>query len=42
MHYLMLTTLTTLPGETSQQARKRAYDLLADDPSFCGEGGRFG
>ena len=43
MHYLMLITLTMLPGETSQQARNRAHDLLVDDPSFVGEGGgRFG
>jgi hypothetical protein len=42
MHYLMLTTLTMEPGETSPAARNRTYGLLADDPSFCGEGGRFG
>jgi len=42
MHYLMLITLAMEPGETSQDARDRTYGLLADDPSFCGEGGRFG
>ena len=42
MHYLMLITLTMLPGETSQHARERAYFLLQEDRSFCGDGGRFG
>src|SRR5262249_14998085 len=43
MHYLMLITLATEPGETSEQARHRAYGLLVDDTSFVGEGGgRFG
>ena len=42
MHYLMLITLTMLPGETSPQARERAYSLLLEDQSFCGDGGRFG
>jgi hypothetical protein len=42
MHYLMLITLSMLPGENSQQARERAFSLLQDDPSFCGDGGRFG
>jgi hypothetical protein len=43
MHYLMLITFEMLPGELSQQARKRALGLLQEDQSFCGEGGgRFG
>ena len=42
MHSLMLITLTMLPGETAQQARERAYGLLLEDRSFCGDGGRFG
>jgi hypothetical protein len=42
MHYLMLITLTMLPGETSEQGRNRAFDLLQEDRSFCGDGGRFG
>lgn len=41
MHYLMLATLTALAGETSAEARDRVYDQLLDDPSFCGDGGRF-
>lgn len=43
MHYLMLITLTMPPGEDSQPARDRAFGLLQEDSSFCGEGGgRFG
>lgn len=42
MHHLMLITLATEPGETSQEARDRAFFRLQDDPSFCSEGGRFG
>ncbi len=42
MHSLMLITLTMLPGETSPQARERAYGLLREARSFCGDGGRFG
>ncbi len=42
MHSLMIVTLTMLPGETSAQARQRAYRLLLEDRSFCGDGGRFG
>jgi hypothetical protein len=42
MHCFMLITLTMLPAETSEQARERAYNLLINDDSFCGEGGRFG
>ncbi len=42
MHYRMLVTLTPEPGETSLQARHRVFNLLMEDPSFCGEGGRFG
>ncbi len=41
MHYLMLVTLTILPGETSPEARERIYSQLIDDHSFCGDGGRF-
>jgi hypothetical protein len=42
MHYLMLVTLTMLPGETSPEARERVFSTLSDDNTFCGEGGRFG
>ncbi len=42
MHYLMLVTLDLLDGETSLDARQRAHDLLCEDDSFCGPGGRFG
>ena len=42
MHYLMLITLAMEPGETSEDARERAFDLLQEDRSFCGDGGRFG
>ena len=42
MHYRMLVTLAAERGETSFQARHRVFDLLMDDPSFCGDGGRFG
>jgi hypothetical protein len=42
MHYLMLITLAIEPGESSQDARDRAFATLAEDDSFCGEGGRFG
>ena len=42
MHYLMLITLAMEPGETSQNARDRAFFRLQGDPSFCGDGGRFG
>ena len=42
MHYLMFVTLTRLPGETSLDARRRVQNLLLEDDSFCGEGGRFG
>ena len=41
MHYLMLITLTMQASDTSGDARKRAQALLMEDPSFCGEGGRF-
>ncbi len=43
MHYLMLVTLTMLAGESSHDARQRAYRLLLEDDSFCRDGGgRFG
>ena len=42
MHYLMLVTLELWPDATSQDARDDAYGRLAEDSSFCGEGGRFG
>jgi hypothetical protein len=42
MHYLMLLTMTMLPGESSHDARHRAFNELLNDPSFCGDGGRFG
>jgi hypothetical protein len=31
-----------LPGETSLDARRRVQNLLQEDDSFCGQGGRFG
>jgi hypothetical protein len=42
MHHLMLVTLSLPEGGTSDDARNRAYSLLLEDSSFCGEGGRFG
>jgi hypothetical protein len=42
MHYLMLATLAMPDGATSLAARRKAYDFLLRDDSFCGEGGRFG
>ena len=42
MHYQMLVTLTFDDGDTSSGARSQAEQLLQDDPSFCGDGGRFG
>ena len=42
MHHLMLVTLDMPVGATSLEARQRAYSLLLDDNSFCGDGGRFG
>jgi hypothetical protein len=42
MHYLMLITIAMSPGTTSEDARCLAYSRLAEDDSFCGEGGRFG
>lgn len=41
MHYLMLVTITMLPGETSLEVRQRIHDELAHDETFCGDGGRF-
>jgi hypothetical protein len=41
MHYRMLVTLAQEPGETSLQVRSRVFNLLMQDPSFCGEAGRF-
>jgi len=37
----MLITLAIIAGESSQDARTRAYDRLLTDPGFCGEGRRF-
>jgi hypothetical protein len=42
MHYLMLVTLAMPNGANSLDTRKKAYDFLLADNSFCGEGGRFG
>ena len=42
MHHLMLVTLEMPDGATSSDARFRAHDLLCEDPSFAGDGGRFG
>ena len=41
MHYLMLVTITMLPGETSPEARARIHSELLEDGTFCGDGGRF-
>ncbi len=42
MHHLMLVTLSLPDGGNSEDARDSAYDLLMNDDSFVGEGGRFG
>ena len=42
MHTLLLVTLSMPEGAASENARRRAHDLLIHDDSFCGEGGRFG
>jgi len=42
MHYLMFVTLDMPNDATSLDARKRVQDILLEDDSFCGEGGRFG
>lgn len=42
MHHLMLVTLSLPDGGASEDARDSAFDLLAEDDSFCGQGGRFG
>ncbi|HVS34964.1 MAG TPA: hypothetical protein VMS17_05240 [Gemmataceae bacterium] len=42
MHYPMLVTLALEAGATSLDARSAALSQLQSDPSFCGEGGRFG
>jgi hypothetical protein len=42
MHSLMFVTLSMKPGETSLDARRRVQNLLLEDDSFCGDGGRFG
>ena len=40
MHHLMLVTLEMPDGATSSAARFRAHELLCEDPSFAGDGGR--
>ena len=42
MHYQMLVTLTLTEGDTSLDARRKAEEILQNDASFCGDGGRFG
>ena len=42
MHHLMFVTLSLPDGDNSEDARHSAYDLLMEDDSFVGEGGRFG
>ena len=42
MHHLMLVTLSLPDGGASAEARDAAFDLLSEDDSFCGKGGRFG
>jgi hypothetical protein len=42
MHYFMLVTLAMPDDATSLEARVTANDLLLNDDSFCGDGGRFG
>lgn len=39
MHYLMF---VTVEADSSKQARTTVFEALASDPTFCGEGGRFG
>jgi len=42
MHHLLLTTLEMRDNATSSEARFRAHELLSEDDSFAGNGGRFG
>ena len=42
MHHRMLITLDSPSDADSEGVRHKAYNLLANDDSFCGEGGRFG
>lgn len=42
MHFRMLITMSLPEGATSDDARQKAWQTLLNDPSFCGEGGRFG
>jgi hypothetical protein len=41
MHYRMLITLAVIGGESSLDARTRAYDHLLSEPGFAGESSRF-
>jgi hypothetical protein len=42
MHHLMLVTLELPDDATPSDARLQAHNMLCEDPSFAGEGGRFG
>jgi len=42
MHYRVLVTIDKEKCRNSEHARKHAYKQLLNDPSFVGEGGRFG
>ena len=42
MHSRLLVTCNKDTAETSQEARKYVYYTLSNDPSFAGDGGRFG
>ena len=42
MHYLMYALLDKNQAENSEDARTEVNEILSNDDSFCGEGGRFG
>jgi hypothetical protein len=42
MHHRLLITLDFPPFDDSIHVRRKLYDRLMADDSFCGEGGRFG
>ena len=42
MHTLLIVTVSMWDARHSQEAKDHADDLLREDDSFCGNGGRFG
>jgi hypothetical protein len=42
MHTLLIVTVSMSYDATSEDARGHVHDLLCEDDSFCGNGGRFG